>query len=108
MAAAGLLLDGVGVAYGSTEVLHDIDLEVAKGELLVVLGPSGAGKSTLLRVVAGLEPATRGRVVIAGRDVTGLRPGRRNVSMVFQSFALFPHLSVAENIGFGLMVRDVP
>jgi ABC-type sugar transport system ATPase subunit len=104
----GLLLDGVGVAYGSTEVLHDINLRVAKGELLVVLGPSGAGKSTLLRVVAGLEPATRGRVLITGRDVTGLRPGRRNVSMVFQSFALFPHLSVAENIGFGLLVRDVP
>jgi ABC-type sugar transport system ATPase subunit len=76
--------------------------------LLVVLGPSGAGKSTLLRVVAGLEPSTGGRVLIAGRDVTRLRPGRRNVSMVFQSYALFPHLTVAQNIAFGLIVRDTP
>jgi ABC-type sugar transport system ATPase subunit len=107
-AGAGLLLDGVRARFGSTEVLHGIDLRVAPGELLVVLGPSGAGKSTLLRVVAGLEPATHGRVVIAGRDVTRLRPGRRNVSMVFQSHALFPHLTVTENITFGLLVRDVP
>jgi ABC-type sugar transport system ATPase subunit len=104
----GLTLEGVRAAFGSAEVLHGIDLRVAPGELLVVLGPSGAGKSTLLRVVAGLEPATHGRVLIAGRDVTRLRPGRRNVSMVFQSHALFPHLTVAENITFGLLVRDVP
>src|SRR5512145_2180554 len=105
-AHGGLWLDGVRAAFGSTEVLHGIDLRVAPGELLVVLGPSGAGKSTLLRVVAGLEPATQGRVVIAGRDVTRLRPGRRNVAMVFQSHALFPHLTVAENIAFGPLVRD--
>lgn len=102
----GLVLAGLHAAHGDTEVLHGIDLRVARGELLVVLGPSGAGKSTLLRVVAGLEPATAGRVMIAGRDVTSLRPGRRNVSMVFQSYALFPHLTVAENIAFGLEVRD--
>ncbi|HEU4423941.1 MAG TPA: ABC transporter ATP-binding protein [Pilimelia sp.] len=89
-------------------MLHGIDLSVGRTELLVVLGPSGAGKSTLLRVIAGLEPATRGRVVIAGRDVTRLRPGRRNVSMVFQSYALFPHLTVVQNIAFGLEVRDTP
>ena len=89
-------------------MLRGVDLTVGRGELLVVLGPSGAGKSTLLRVVAGLQPATAGRVVIAGRDVTRLRPGRRNVSMVFQSYALFPHLTVAENIAFGLIVRDTP
>ncbi|WDZ82756.1 ABC transporter ATP-binding protein [Micromonospora cathayae] len=106
--SAGLALAGVSAAYRGTEVLHDVDLTVARGELLVVLGPSGAGKSTVLRVVAGLEPVTAGRVSIAGRDVTDLRPGRRNVSMVFQSYALFPHLSVAENIAFGLEVRDVP
>lgn len=102
----GLVLAGVRAAHGSTEILHGIDLQVARGELLVVLGPSGAGKSTLLRVVAGLAPATAGRVIIAGRDVTALRPGRRNVSMVFQSYALFPHLTVADNIAFGLEVRD--
>jgi ABC-type sugar transport system ATPase subunit len=103
---SGLRLEGVRAARGGREILHGIDLTVARGELLVVLGPSGAGKSTLLRVVAGLEPATAGRVVIAGRDVTRLRPGRRNVSMVFQSYALFPHLTVAENIAFGPLVRD--
>jgi ABC-type sugar transport system ATPase subunit len=104
----GLELTGVSAGHGAVEVLRGIDLTVARGELLVVLGPSGAGKSTLLRVVAGLQPVTRGRVHIAGRDVTALRPGRRNVSMVFQSYALFPHLTVADNIGFGLIVRDVP
>ena len=104
----GLDLVDVYAAHGAVQVLRGIDLTVARGELLVVLGPSGAGKSTLLRVIAGLEPAVRGRVGIAGRDVTALRPGRRNVSMVFQSYALFPHLTVAENIGFGLTVRDTP
>jgi ABC-type sugar transport system ATPase subunit len=99
---SGVLIEDVHAAHG----VQGIDLSVAPGELLVVLGPSGAGKTTLLRLIAGLEPATRGRVVIAGRDVTRLRPGRRNVSMVFQSYALFPHLTVAQNIEFGLLVRD--
>jgi len=102
-----LRLDGVRAAYGDREVLRGVDLEVAPGELMVVLGPSGSGKSTLLRVVAGLEPAVAGRVVIDDRDVTRLRPGRRRVAMVFQSYALFPHLSAADNITFGLRVRDV-
>ena len=105
---SGLVLDGVSAAYRDTTVLHEVDLTVERGELLVVLGPSGAGKSTVLRVVAGLEPVTTGRVHIAGRDVTDQRPGLRNVSMVFQSYALFPHLSVVENIAFGLEVRDTP
>ncbi|MEJ3745430.1 ABC transporter ATP-binding protein [Actinomycetes bacterium KLBMP 9797] len=104
----GVVLDGVRVAHGETEVLHGVDLTVAAGELLVVLGPSGAGKSTVLRAIAGLQPVSGGRVLIGGRDVTRLRPGRRNVSMVFQSYALFPHLTVAENIAFGPIVRDVP
>ncbi|MEW2385970.1 ABC transporter ATP-binding protein [Micromonospora sp. NPDC047707] len=108
MSEPGLTLDGVSAAYRGATVLHEVDLTVARGELLVVLGPSGAGKSTVLRVVAGLEPVTAGRVRIAGRDVTSDRPGRRNVSMVFQSYALFPHLTVAENIAFGLEVRDTP
>ena len=105
-AGPGLELTGVHASHGSVDVLHGVDLAVDRGELLVVLGPSGAGKSTLLRVVAGLQAASRGRVTIAGRDVTGWRPGRRNVSMVFQSYALFPHLTVAANIAFGLVVRD--
>ncbi len=103
----GLVLEGVRAAYGSHEVLRGIDLSVPAGEMLVVLGPSGSGKSTLLRVVAGLEPVTAGTVRLAGRDVTRMRPGRRNVSMVFQSYALFPHLTVLANITFGLEVRDV-
>ena len=108
MKDAGLVVRDLHAAYRDRQVLHGIELEVARGELLVVLGPSGAGKSTLLRVMAGLEPATAGRVLIAGRDVTSLRPGLRNVSMVFQSYALFPHLTVAQNIAFGLQVRDTP
>lgn len=103
----GLELGGITAGYGDREVLHGIDLTVPDGVLLAVLGRSGAGKSTLLRVVAGLEPATSGRVVLAGRDVTALRPGLRNVSMVFQSHALFPHLDVADNIAFGLRVRGM-
>jgi ABC-type sugar transport system ATPase subunit len=103
-----LSLRDVRVAHGDHEVLHGIDLAVARDELLVVLGPSGAGKSTLLRAVAGLTPLSAGRIAIAERDVTRLRPGRRNVAMVFQSYALFPHLTAAENIAFGLVVRDVP
>jgi multiple sugar transport system ATP-binding protein len=88
--------------------LEGVDLEVGAGELLAVLGPSGCGKSTLLRVIAGLERPTDGRVEIGGRDVTALPPGRRNASMVFQSYALFPHMTAAENVGFGLVVREVP
>lgn len=101
---SGLTLSQVHAAHG----VHGIDLEVGEGELLAVLGPSGAGKTTLLRLVAGLEPVTEGTVHIGQRDVTRLRPGLRNVSMVFQSYALFPHLNVAENISFGLIVKDVP
>ncbi len=106
MSEPGLAVQGLSAAYRDAQVLHDLDLEVDRGELLVVLGPSGAGKSTLLRVVAGLQGATAGRVLIGGRDVTTLRPGRRNVSMVFQSYALFPHLTALDNITFGLEVRD--
>ncbi len=76
--------------------------------MLAVVGPSGCGKTTLLRLIAGLEEPSAGRVSLGGRDVTDWRPGRRNVAMVFQSYALFPHLTVEQNIGFGLTVRDVP
>jgi ABC-type sugar transport system ATPase subunit len=87
--------------------LHDLDLEVANGELLVVVGPSGSGKSTLLRCVAGLEHIDDGRVWVGDRDVTRLDPGARDVSMVFQEYALFPHMTVADNITFGLRARKV-
>jgi ABC-type sugar transport system ATPase subunit len=99
---------GVRKDYDGTVALGGIDLDAADGELLVVLGPSGSGKTTLLRVTAGLEPVSAGSVSIGGRDVTAVPPGRRNVAMVFQTYALFPHLDVAENIGFGLEAREVP
>lgn len=102
---AGLRLHDVRLSRGAVTALRGIDLVVARGELLVVLGPSGAGKSSLLRAIAGLDPVTGGTVAIAGRDVTALRPGQRNVSMVFQSYALLPHLTVADNIAFGHRVR---
>jgi len=104
---SSLVLANIKAGYDGADVLRDCDLSVAEGELLVVLGPSGAGKSTLLRIVAGLEQPRRGRVIIGGTDVTNWRAGRRNVSMVFQNYALFPHLTVVENIAFGLEVRGV-
>jgi ABC-type sugar transport system ATPase subunit len=105
---SGVALEGVRKSFDGVPALAGVDLSVADGELLVVLGPSGSGKTTLLRAVAGLESVDEGRVLIGGRDVTDLAPARRNVSMVFQTYALFPHMTAAENIGFGLVVRDVP
>ena len=105
---AGLRLESVVKAYGEITALRELDLDVHDGELLTLVGPSGSGKSTCLRVAAGLEDVTAGRVHIGARDVTRLPPAQRNVSMVFQSYALFPHLSSGENIGFGLRARGVP
>jgi sn-glycerol 3-phosphate transport system ATP-binding protein len=87
--------------------IDNVSLSIAKGSFVVLLGPSGCGKSTTLRIIAGLESPDQGRVFIDGRDVTGTSPSKRGISMVFQSYALFPHLSVAENIVFGLKVRGV-
>ena len=105
---AEVTLQGVTKSWGGSPAVDDISFSVNKGSLVAILGPSGCGKSTTLRLVAGLETATSGRISIAGRDVTGLPPSRRGISMVFQSYALFPHLSVAENILFGLKVRGMP
>ena len=95
-------------AGAATAALDGVSIDVAPGSFTVLLGPSGCGKTTCLRIVAGLETATEGRVEIAGRDVTDLPPAARGVAMVFQSYALFPHLTVAENIVFGLKARRVP
>ncbi|MGH3077791.1 MAG: ABC transporter ATP-binding protein [Gaiellaceae bacterium] len=103
-----IALEGVRKRFGETTALDGVDLEARDGELLVVVGPSGCGKSTLLRCVAGLEAVDEGAIRIGDRDVTQLRPAARNVSMVFQSYALFPHLTVRENIAFGLVVREEP
>ena len=101
----GIVLDHITQRYGSTVALTDVSIEIPAGEFLVLLGPSGCGKSTLLRLIAGLLAPTSGRIVIDGKDVTALAPGARNIAMVFQSYALYPHLSVRRNLGFGLRVR---
>ncbi len=100
-------LVGISKRGGETAALETIDLSIASGSFCVLLGPSGCGKSTTLRIIAGLETATSGQVLIDGRDVTNLPPAQRGVAMVFQNYALFPHLSVAQNITFGLEVRKV-
>ena len=97
----------VSKIWGETIVLESIDFEVAAGQLVALLGPSGCGKSTTLRLIAGLDQPSSGRISIGGRDVTDLPPAKRGIAMVFQSYALFPHLSIAENIVFGLKVRRV-
>jgi multiple sugar transport system ATP-binding protein len=104
---AELRFSGVRKDYGEVRALRGLDLEVADGEFLVLVGPSGSGKTTALRTAAGLEEVTEGTIHIGDRDVTSMRAAHRNVSMVFQSYALFPHLSVEENIGFGLRARGV-
>ncbi|MEM8848884.1 MAG: ABC transporter ATP-binding protein [Pseudomonadota bacterium] len=105
--AAGLTLSGIVKSYGTTPVLHGIDLDVAPGEFLTLVGPSGCGKSTLLRILAGLEAPDGGAVSIAGRDVTQMRAADRNLAMVFQSYALYPHLTVAQNMATPLRLRDL-
>ncbi len=100
-------LERVAKSWGPTRAVDDVSFTVKEGAFTVLLGPSGSGKSTVLRLIAGLEEASAGRIFIAGRDVTDLPPAQREIAMVFQSYALFPHLSVAENILFGLRVRRV-
>jgi len=101
---AGVRLENVTKRFGTTEVIRDIELDVADGEFLVFVGPSGCGKSTLLRLIAGLEEVTSGRISIGERDVTNLPPAKRGVSMVFQSYALYPHMDAYKNIAFGLQM----
>jgi len=103
-----IVLEGVSKHYGAVRAVDGVTFRAEAGKFLVLLGPSGCGKSTVLRLIAGLEDATAGRILIGGRDVTRMNPDKRRVSMVFQSYALFPHLSVAENIVFGLKVRRMP
>jgi len=104
----GLQLDSILRRFEDSNAVEDLTVHLPAGQFSVLLGPSGCGKSTLLRMIAGLDRPTSGRIVLNGRDVTALAPVARDVSMVFQSYALFPHLSVAENILFGLSVRRVP
>lgn len=100
-------LSGIEKSFGATSVLKGIDLDIADGEFLTLVGPSGCGKSTLLRILAGLETPTSGSVVIGGSTMNDVRPARRNLAMVFQSYALYPHLSVAQNMMTPLKLRDL-
>jgi multiple sugar transport system ATP-binding protein len=110
--AASLHIAGIRKSFGrsekAVEVLKRIDIEVAPGEFLILVGPSGCGKSTLLNIIAGLEEPTEGELRIAGKNVVGVAPAQRDIAMVFQSYALYPTMSVADNIGFALEMRKVP
>jgi multiple sugar transport system ATP-binding protein len=102
VAARGVSIRGAVKKHGAVTVLHGVDLDIAAGEFFVLLGPSGSGKTTTLRILAGLESVNAGRVLMDGIDVTDKEPGERDVAMVFQSYALYPHMTVAQNIGFPL------
>src|SRR5215831_177315 len=99
---ADIVIDNITKSFGSFLALERVDLDIADGEFLALLGPSGCGKTTLLRIIAGLETPSSGRVKIGGRDVSALPPRKRGLAMVFQNYAVFPHMSVRQNIGFGL------
>jgi ABC-type sugar transport system ATPase subunit len=105
---ATVSLSGVGKSYGTHPVVHSISLDIADGEFVVLVGPSGCGKSTILRMIAGLEDITRGEIRIGGTVVNELEARERNLAMVFQDYALYPHMTVEANIGFGLKMNGVP
>ncbi|HEX4743061.1 MAG TPA: ABC transporter ATP-binding protein [Candidatus Limnocylindria bacterium] len=105
---AGITIENVTKTFGKATALRDVTLAIREGEFMVLLGPSGCGKTTLLRTVAGLERVDSGRVRIGDRDVTDLPPRDRNIAMVFQSYAVFPHMTVEQNIGFGLRMKRRP
>ncbi len=105
---SGVKLESVYKNYGDVEVIHGIDLDISDGEFCVFVGPSGCGKSTLLRMIAGLEETTKGNVHIGQRDVTNADAADRGIAMVFQTYALYPHMTVEQNLGFGLKMNKVP
>ena len=101
-------IDNATKSYGSVEVLHKVDIAIEEGEFLVLVGPSGCGKSTLLNMIAGLEEITSGKIAIKGKSMNGVHPSKRNIAMVFQSYALYPNMTVGQNITFGLEMHGVP
>ena len=108
MAKVKVEFQDIALAFGKTEVLRDISLAIEPGEFFALLGPSGSGKSTLLRVIAGFAQAKTGRVLVDGKDITGVPPWRRDIGMVFQNYALWPHMTVQDNVAFGLEERKLP
>src|SRR4051794_27371545 len=104
---ADISLDGVRKTYGEVVAVDRVDLEIRRGEFFTMLGPSGSGKTTCLRMIAGFERPDEGRVRLAGQDVTGIPPNERDVNTVFQDYALFPHMSVGQNVGYGMRVKKV-
>ncbi|MFC3074242.1 ABC transporter ATP-binding protein [Shinella pollutisoli] len=106
-AGTAMRLEGVSKSYGVVKALDDVSIELRKGEFLTLLGPSGSGKTTLLRAIAGFIRPTAGRLLIDGRDMTGVPPQKRNIGMMFQDYALFPHMTVLENIGYPLETRGI-
>ncbi|BBK38816.1 sn-glycerol-3-phosphate import ATP-binding protein UgpC [Allostella sp. ATCC 35155] len=105
---AEVSLRGVKKRFGTTQVIHGVDCQISDGEFIVIVGPSGCGKSTLLRMIAGLEEVTEGDIAIAGKVVNQVEPKDRDIAMVFQNYALYPHMSVYENMAYGLKIRGVP
>ena len=100
-------LKNVAKSFGKTEVIRDVHLSIEKGEFVVFVGPSGCGKSTLLRLIAGLENLTEGEIIIADKPVMDLPPSERGIAMVFQSYALYPHMSVFQNMAFSLSLQSL-
>jgi iron(III) transport system ATP-binding protein len=107
MKKAGIKIENLHLSFGETEVLNGVSLEIKPGEFFAFLGPSGSGKSTLLRAIAGFGPKPKGRIMIGNKDILGLDPWNRNIGMVFQSYALWPHMTVRNNVGFGLRERKL-
>ena len=106
--SASVELQGVSKSFDGTSVVRDLDLSIADGEFLVLVGPSGCGKSTTLRMIAGLESIDEGKLLMGEVVVNDVAPKDRDIGMVFQSYALYPHMTVAENMGFGLKLRKIP
>ena len=106
MASVGIR--DVHKSFGSTEILHGVSIDIVDGEFVTLVGPSGCGKSTLLRMIAGLEGITRGEIAIGERVVNNVAPKERDIAMVFQNYALYPHMTVAENMAFSLMLKNAP
>src|SRR5438067_12403518 len=105
---ASVSFQNIEKSFGTTKVIHSLSFDIQDGEFMVLVGPSGCGKSTLLRMLAGLEEVTAGTISIGDRDVTDLAPRSRDIAMVFQSYALYPHMTVRQNMGYGLKARRTP